>query len=105
MSKRRISKGSASAIGRERVASLTAMSLEAARAGEADRARRYVDLSLRICMKTRSGMPEGFRYCKGCLAPLVPGVNCSVRLTGGKIVSACGCGRVWRMPYIKERKV
>jgi ribonuclease P protein subunit RPR2 len=37
--------------------------------------------------------------------PLVPGVNCTVRLTGGKIVATCQkCGVPKRTPFTKERE-
>ena len=99
-----ISKTALRSLGEERVLTLASLSQEAVRDGRDDRARRYVDLALRICGKARVKMPDGFRYCKKCLIPLVPGVNCSVRLTGHKIVSSCGCGNVWRMPYLKEQR-
>jgi len=99
-----IAKDRAKTIGSERVSVLTALSVEAAKRGNTERARRYVGLSRAICGKTRTDMPDGFRYCKKCLSPLVPGTNCTVRLTGHKIVSRCACGEVWRMPYLRERK-
>ena len=99
-----ISKTALRSLGEQRVLTLTALADEAARAGRDDRARRYVDLSLRICGKARVGMPDGFRYCKECLLPLIPGVNCTVRLTGHKVVSACRCGEIWRRPYLKEQR-
>ncbi|MDR3282598.1 MAG: ribonuclease P protein component 4 [Candidatus Methanoplasma sp.] len=103
MSKRHLPKKTVSAIGDARIAVLTSLSLDAVKAGKGDRARRYVQLARSIGMKTRTGIPRDFRYCKGCLLPMVPGVNCTVRLTGGKMVSGCECGRIWRMPYNKER--
>jgi ribonuclease P protein subunit RPR2 len=99
-----ISKTALRSLGEQRVLTLTALAEEAARACRDDRARRYVDLSLRICGKARVRMPDGFRYCKECLLPLIPGVNCTVRLTGHKVVSACRCGEVWRRPYLKEQR-
>ncbi|MDR0887837.1 MAG: ribonuclease P protein component 4 [Candidatus Methanoplasma sp.] len=103
MSKRHIPKNTVADIGRKRISILTAMSLEAVRSGNNDRARRYIGLARNIGMKTRTGIPKDFRYCRKCLLPLVPGTNCTVRLTGGKIVSNCECGSVWRRPYGKER--
>ena len=99
-----ISKTALRSLGEQRVLALTALSEEAVRAGRDDRAKRYVDLSLRICGKARVKMPDGFRYCKECLLPLIPGVNCTVRLTGHKVVSVCGCGAVRRRPYLKEQR-
>lgn len=99
-----ISKNALRTLGTERVRTLTALSEEAVRNGRDDRARRYVGLSLRICGKARVDMPEGFRYCKECLLPMMPGINCKVRLTGHKVVSTCACGNVRRMPYLKEQR-
>ena len=81
------------------------LSHEAARSGNDGRARRYVDIAVRICRKTRTRMPRDFRFCKGCGVPLLPGVTSRVRLTGGKVVCTClRCGRAARMPYQRERR-
>jgi ribonuclease P protein subunit RPR2 len=105
MSRRHLPKNTVADIGRTRIGILTSLSLEAVSAGKNDRARRYVELARNIGMKTRTAVPKDFRYCKDCLLPLVPGTNCTVRLTGGKIVSNCECGSVWRRPYNKERMI
>ncbi len=92
-------------IGMRRSARLAELSAEAVREGREDRAIRYVSLARAVCGKSQTPMPEGFAYCRECLLPLLPGVNCTVRLTGGKVVSACPrCGTVRRMPYIREQK-
>ncbi len=91
-------------LGDGRVSILVQLSKEAVREGKDERARRYVSLARAICGKAQTEMPRDFRYCKKCLLPLVPGVNCRVRLTGSKIVSECVCGEVWRMPYLKEKR-
>ncbi|MGI6008592.1 MAG: ribonuclease P protein component 4 [Methanomethylophilus sp.] len=88
-----------------RTARLAALAEEAVREGREDRAVRYVEIAKAVCAKSQTHMPEGFVYCKECLLPLVPGVNCTVRLTGHKVVSSCPrCGTVRRMPYIREQK-
>ncbi|MCQ2084686.1 MAG: ribonuclease P protein component 4 [archaeon] len=91
-------------IGNERVSILVNLSREAVKEGKDERARRYVELARAVCGKAQTEMPGDFRYCKKCLLPLVPGTNCTVRLTGGKIVSSCSCGNLWRMPYLKEQR-
>lgn len=91
-------------IGNDRVAILVDLSREAVKNGKDDRARRYVELARAICGKAQTEMPRDFRYCKECLLPLIPGINCKVRLTAGKIVSSCSCGNLWRMPYLKEQR-
>ncbi|MCL1979013.1 MAG: ribonuclease P protein component 4 [Methanomassiliicoccaceae archaeon] len=105
MSKRRISKNAVVGIGEERISILTGLSVNALADGREDLAVRYVSLARKISRKTKAKMPEEFRYCKKCLMPLVPGVNCTVRLTANKIVATCqNCGGLKRMPYLKERE-
>lgn len=99
-----MSKAALHSIGEQRVRTLTELSIESVREGRDDRAKRYVDIALRICGKTRMRMPEEFRYCKACHLPLIPGVNCKVRLTGHKVVMACPCGSVRRRPYLREQR-
>ena len=105
MSKRRISRSAVANIGEKRISILTELSKDAVAEGREDLAKRYVSLAERIGKKTRTGMPEGFRHCKKCMMPLIPGTNCTVRLTGGKVVTRCHhCGGLKRMPYIKEKR-
>ncbi len=81
------------------------MADDAVKEGKPDRARRYVDLARRIGMKTRTGIPKEYRYCHDCLIPLIPGVNCTVRLNNGKVCMTCAeCGVVKRQPYTREQK-
>jgi ribonuclease P protein subunit RPR2 len=104
MSRRRISKNAVVCIGDERISILTRLSEDALKEGRDDLARRYVSLARNIGKKTKAKMPSGFMYCKKCMIPLIPGINCTVRLTGGKIVSKCQqCGWLKRMPYTRER--
>lgn len=91
-------------LGDERIAILVDLSRQAVKDGKDDRARRYVELARAICGKAQTEMPDDFRFCKKCLLPMSPGINCQVRLTGGKIVTRCSCGNVWRMPYLKEQR-
>jgi len=105
MSKKRISKSAVADIGERRISILTGLSKKALAEGREDLAIRYVSLARSIGRKTRVKMPAEFRYCKGCLLPLVPGTNCTVRLTARKIVTTCqGCGKIKRMPYTKEKE-
>ena len=105
MSKRRISQKDVSRIGADRIARLMALSEQAVRDGREDRARRYVDLARRIGMKTRTGIPKEWRYCKGCLLPMMPGLTCTVRLSNHKVCVTCGsCGTVRRKPYLEEQR-
>ena len=105
MAKRRISQKTISEIGITRINRLLDLSVEAVRQGRTDRARRYVGLARRIGMKTRTTMPKDRKYCKECLLPMVPGVNCTVRLTGHRVSMKCTeCGAVGRTPYLKEQR-
>ena len=105
MSKRRVSQKTLSEIGTNRISRLLDLAEEAVRAGRPDRASRYVQLARRIGMKTRVKMPRDRRFCKNCLQPMMPGVNCTVRLSQHKVVITCGtCGAVRRIPYIKEQR-
>lgn len=104
MSKKHLSRNTVTAIGVERIGRLIELSEEAVRDGKEDRARRYVTLARRIGMKTRTKLPVDFRYCRKCLLPMMPGINCTVRLTGCKVVSSCNdCGSVKRTPYKGKR--
>lgn len=105
MSRRRVPQKTVTEIGKARISRLLDLSEEAVRAGNPDRARRYVGLARRIGMKTRVGIPRDRRFCKGCMVPLMPGVNCTVRLNSHKVCVTCGmCGTVRRMPYLKEQR-
>lgn len=105
MSKRRVSQKTLSEIGTARISRLLDLAEIAMKSGRPDRARRYVELARRIGMKTRVKMPRNRRFCKNCHVPLMPGVNCTVRLSQHKVVITCGeCGTVRRIPYIKEQR-
>lgn len=106
MSKRHLSRNTVKEIGETRINRLIKFSEEAVREGKNDRARRYVTLARRIGMKTRADIPKDFKYCRNCYLPQIPGINCTVRLTGEKIVSTCKeCGEIRRMPYRKEKSI
>jgi ribonuclease P protein subunit RPR2 len=104
MAKKRVTKKAASRIAEERMSTLADISKDAVRDGKNERAVRYVFLARKISQKTRTPMPEGFHFCKKCNTPLIPGRNCRVRLSGGRIVTTCErCNSVKRMPYSLER--
>ncbi len=105
MSKRHLSQKTVSEIGKTRISRLLDLSEEAVRQDRPDRARRYVEIARRIGMKTRMRMPKDRPFCKGCLVPLMPGINCTVRLSDHKVVVTCGmCGAVRRRPYLREQR-
>lgn len=104
MSRRRIDPGKAKDIASERMGILMRLAASETSAGNADRARRYVGIAVRIGMKTQTPMPRDIRYCRNCGVPLVP-PSCSVRLGNHKITMRClECGHFKRIPYIKEQR-
>ena len=81
------------------------MSEEAVRNGRDDRARRYIEIAMAISGKTRVKMPKERRFCKNCHLPMMPGVNCTVRLSNHRVTMSCdACGEVRRIPYIREQR-
>ncbi|MFA5452570.1 MAG: ribonuclease P protein component 4 [Candidatus Methanomethylophilaceae archaeon] len=105
MSKRRISSEMVGDIATERMTTLMRLSKEAVRGGHNDRARRYVKLIKHINQRTRTPMPEDLTFCKSCNVPMMPGVNCKVRIGGHKVKTTClECKRIRRAPYIREQK-
>ncbi|MBQ7621811.1 MAG: ribonuclease P protein component 4, partial [Candidatus Methanomethylophilaceae archaeon] len=55
--------------------------------------------------KTRVKIPKDRKYCKNCRIPMMPGVNCTVRLSNHKVCMRCdACGEVRRIPYIREQR-
>ena len=61
---------------------------------------RYVELARKISMKYKVRIPSELkkRFCKHCHRFLVPGENCNVRLSKGRIVYTCECGKHMRFP-------
>ncbi len=69
-------------------------------------AKRYVALARRIASKYKVRVPERWRrrFCKGCSAFWVPGVNCTVRTRKSRIVMKClECGALRRLPIKRQR--
>ena len=72
--------------------------------------KRYVDIALKISMKTRTRIPAEYKrfICRKCRTILIPGVNCRFRLQPRRephIVRTClECGRVTRFLLRKSRK-
>ncbi|MBR2254816.1 MAG: ribonuclease P protein component 4 [Candidatus Methanomethylophilaceae archaeon] len=105
MSRKRVGNRQLKDIGAERITRLMDLSVQALREGRPDRSTRYVELSRRISAKTKVRMPRDRPFCKGCMMPLVPGLSCTVRLSDHRVVTTCSsCGRIRRVPYIKEQR-
>jgi len=90
-------------IARERVILLYKYSVERAREGDFELARRYIEIMLKIAGKARIKPPRYIRrgYCRRCHIPLIPGLTLSVRVRGSgkssRLVYRClQCGWVRR---------
>lgn len=97
-------------IARERCALLYRLAVEEAMKGDLGRARRYVELGLRLLQKYRLRKPVYYRrwVCKNCHAPLIPGLTTLVRVRSTRthviIVKRCSvCGWINRTPLRKKR--
>ncbi len=102
---RRIPNAVVHEIGEERISKLLDLSESAVREGKEDRARRYVEVARNISGKTQVAMPKDRKYCKNCFIPMMPGINCTVRLSNHKVCITCDrCGEVRRIPYIREQR-
>ncbi|AHG03405.1 ribonuclease P [Halobacterium sp. DL1] len=88
-------------IAAERIDRLRVLAREAAREGDAERAREYVRLARRLAERNRLTLPREFRRftCDACDAYLIPGRNARVRTQSGHVVVTCDCGHQSRYPY------
>ena len=83
-------------VAEERIAALLRMAEE--RTKEKDRssflAKRYVQIARQIGKHYKIPMPveSKGRICKKCNSFLVPGINCSVRISGKSAIYKCNCG-------------
>ena len=68
-----------------------------------ERSDRYVQLALRIGMRSQMRVPRELkrRVCKHCRRFLVPGRNCTVRLHDKRVIYRCACCGVMRYPYVR----
>jgi ribonuclease P protein subunit RPR2 len=92
-------------IARKRMDILVRMSEQEALGGNMARAKRYMEIARRISGRNKVPMPPRALYCRRCSAPLVPGLNCRVRLREHRINMHClECDSIKRIPYIREIK-
>ena len=99
-------KGSERRIAHERIEILFRLAEREGLKGNFVRANRYASLAAKIGMRYNVRLPRDLkrRYCRKCHAFLVPGKNCRVRISRGKVTTTCGvCGDVRRIPYVRER--
>ena len=65
---------------------------------------RYVSIALKLSTKYKTKIPSNLKkcYCKNCKAFLMPGANCRIRSSNGKLVYLClECQHFMRFPYKK----
>ncbi|MDA4132821.1 MAG: ribonuclease P [Thaumarchaeota archaeon] len=70
-------------------------------------AKRQADLARRLMLKynIRFGWELKRFYCHGCKHLMVPGVNATVRVSGGKVITTCtDCGHVNRKT-VSDRQI
>ncbi|MCX6651058.1 MAG: ribonuclease P protein component 4 [Methanomassiliicoccales archaeon] len=103
MSRKTVSNNQVRGIARKRMDILVRASEKEALSGNMERSKRYMSLALRISGRNKVSMPASARYCPKCLAPMVPGLDCRVRLRDHKVIEHClDCDAVKRTPYLRE---
>lgn len=105
MSRKKVSSNQVRGISRKRMDILVRLSEKEALTGNMVRAKRYMTLARRISGRNKVPMPATALYCHRCSTPLVPGLNCRVRLRDHRIGVHClECDAVRRTPYLREIK-
>ncbi|MDH4123413.1 MAG: hypothetical protein OEV21_04975 [Thermoplasmata archaeon] len=101
MSKRTIPKSAARSIAGERIAMLFEIGQEEFRRGNTQRAKRYIELALRIGMRYNVSLSAWKRrFCPECKNFYRFPENASIRLRRGHIIVRCNsCGNISRYPY------
>jgi len=94
----------------ERCMILYRLALREVREGSLDRAKKYVELGIRLLQRYRLRKPMYYRrwVCKRCHIPLIPGLTTSVRIRSTRthviVVKKCSiCGWISRTPMRKRR--
>lgn len=88
-------------LARQRIARMFKFAMEAVKTDPA-LANRYVEIALRISMRTRVRIPRDLKrmVCRDCGALLLPGITSRVRVRQGRqphvSVTCLSCGRVKR---------
>lgn len=107
---RQKSSGDVRQIAQERIDILLRLARETLKT-DAALSKRYVETAQRIGMRSgvRLGRERKQFICKKCRSPLIPGVNCRVRVRpehGTHVVVTCmGCGSTKRYPAVKEKRL
>jgi ribonuclease P protein subunit RPR2 len=101
MTKRRIPKKAARSIASERIDILFGLVEQEARQGRTARARRYLDLAMRLGMRYKVSISRyKKRFCPECKSIYQFPDNAVIRLKRGRIIITCrNCGHISRYPY------
>jgi ribonuclease P protein subunit RPR2 len=103
MARRQVSRKDARNLAEQQVESLFELAEREARAGNDNRATRYVTLAVRVSERYRVPARHKRTYCPSCHAFLVPPRNVRVRTSDRKLsVSCLRCGHVQRFPLGKR---
>lgn len=94
----------------ERCAILYRLAVEETMKGDLSRARKYIELGMRLLQKYRLRKPVYYRrwVCENCYIPLIPGLTTSVRIRSTRthviVVKRCSvCGWINRTPLKRQR--
>lgn len=99
MARRHLSKRGAKDIAEERVDILFEEAAAEAKRGEDARARRYVEMALRMSERHKVRAKHKRTYCPECHAYFAPPRNVRVRTGSGRVSITClSCGHVQRYP-------
>lgn len=101
MTKRRIPKKAARNIAAERIEILFGLVEEESRQGRAARARKYLDLAMRLGMRYKVSISRyKKRFCPECKSIYQFPDNAIIRVKRGRIIITCRkCGHISRYPY------
>lgn len=103
MARRHLSKSSAKDLAGERVDRLFELASSEAHHGNDARAKRYVELALRMGERHKVPSRHKRTFCPKCHTFFVPPRNVRVRTNRGKISFTClSCGAVIRFPLGKK---
>ncbi len=97
-------------IAQERIDILLRLARETVKS-DAALAKRYVETAQRLAMRSgvRLGRERKQFICNDCRSPLVPGVNCRVRVRCDHethvVVTCLECGSRKRYPAVKEKRL
>lgn len=99
MARRHVGKKAAKDVAQGRMDTLFDLASREARHGADERARRYVQLALRLGERYKVRTKHKRKYCPECHSYFVPPRNVRVRTRDGKVAMTClKCGCVIRYP-------